>query len=287
MSNSRIASRLVPSELPEGLQGLHPLVARVLAGRGVTSAEEIDHRLQRLLAPTKLSGMADAVRLLLDARAAQSKILIVGDFDCDGATGTAVLARGLRLLGFTRIDNRVPNRQWHGYGLTRALMAEISRDEADLLITVDNGISSIQGVADAKARGFQVLITDHHLPGPQLPEADAIVNPNVQGDGFPSKALAGVGVAFYVLLALRAGMRVQGAFTTQTEPDLSVLLDLVALGTVADMALLDFNNRCLVESGLRRIRAGKASAGMRALLRVGGLNHLLCVLGKVQYRKQR
>ncbi len=248
---------------------LHPVLARVYAARGVNTREQLDLSLKRMLAPHTLGGLDAACALLRDAIANGARILVVGDFDCDGATGAAVAYRGLRLLGARYVDVRVPNRAIHGYGLTPSLVAEILADgRPDLLITVDSGIACIPGVRAAKAAGCKVLITDHHLPPPVLPEADAIVNPNLHGDGFPSKALAGVGVMFYLLLALRAVLREAGAFSSGHEPDLSTLLDLVALGTVADLVPLDHNNRVLVAAGLKRIRAGAANAGIAAIIDV-------------------
>jgi single-stranded-DNA-specific exonuclease len=192
--------------------------------------------------------------------------VVVGDFDCDGATACAVGVRGLRLLGARRVSHAVPNRMVHGYGLSPGLVDDLAALEPDLLVTVDHGVACIAGVTAAKARGWQVLVTDHHLPGDVLPPADAIVNPNLRGDGFPSKALAGVGVMFYVLLALRRRLRSDGVLAE--EPDLSSLLDLVAVGTVADLVPLDANNRALVSAGLRRLRAGQGCAGLRALIDV-------------------
>jgi single-stranded-DNA-specific exonuclease len=209
--------------------------------------------------------MREAVMLLAQAIADDASIIIAGDYDCDGATGTAVAVRGLRMLGARRVDYVVPNRFVHGYGLTPELVAALPA-HAQLVVTVDNGIASVAGVAAAQARGMRVIVTDHHLPGERLPSADAIVNPNVHGDGFPSKALAGVGVMFYVLLALRSHLREQGRFAANAEPDLSALLDLVALGTVADLVPLDFNNRVLVEAGMKRIRSRRACAGITALI---------------------
>lgn len=250
---------------------LPPLLRRIYAARGIHACAELEHRLSRLAAPTTLGGIDAAVALLVQALHARQSILIVGDFDADGATGTAVAVRGLRLLGAERVDFRVPHRFRHGYGLSVALVAELAADPPDLLITVDSGIACHAGVAAARALGCRVIITDHHLPGVELPAADAIVNPNLPGDGFISKALAGVGVMFYLLLALRAALRGQDWFgPARAEPDLSVLLDLVALGTVADMVPLDFNNRVLVAAGLKRIRAGRAQPGIQALLRVAG-----------------
>ena len=244
---------------------VHPVLQRIYAARGVLSPEQAEHRLNRLLSPQHLSGMQQAVMLLAEAIRNDVSIMIAGDYDCDGATGTAVAVRGLRMLGAQRVDYVVPNRFIHGYGLTPELVASLP-SHAQLIVTVDNGIASMAGVAAAHARGMRVIVTDHHLPGDHLPEADAIVNPNVQGDGFPSKALAGVGVMFYVLLALRAHLREQDWFATKPEPDLSVLLDLVALGTVADLVPLDYNNRVLVEAGMKRLRSRRGCAGILALI---------------------
>lgn len=244
---------------------VHPVLQRIYAARGVLSPEQAEHRLNRLLSPQHLSGMQQAVILLAEAIRNDVSIMIAGDYDCDGATGTAVAVRGLRMLGAQRVDYVVPNRFIHGYGLTPELVASLPA-HAQLIVTVDNGIASMAGVAAAHARGMRVIVTDHHLPGDHLPEADAIVNPNVQGDGFPSKALAGVGVMFYVLLALRAHLREQDWFATKPEPDLSVLLDLVALGTVADLVPLDYNNRVLVEAGMKRLRSRRGCAGILALI---------------------
>ena len=247
---------------------VHPVVARVLAARGVTSPEQAQLTLRRLLSPTALGGIAEAVELLDSAVREGRRIRVVGDFDCDGATGSAVAVRGLRLLGATAVDFDVPHRMRHGYGLSAELVAEWQAPLPELVLTVDNGISSHAGVAAAKARGMRVLITDHHLPGASLPAADAIVNPNLDADPFPSKSLAGVGVMFYLLLALRARQRERGDYAGGAEPDLSSLLDLVALGTVADLVCLDENNRILVSAGLARVRRGQCCAGIRALCAV-------------------
>ena len=220
-----------------------------------------------MLSPSALGGIDEAVALLLEAIRDDWSIVVAGDYDCDGATGTAVAIRGLRQLGARKLSYAIPNRFIHGYGLSPALVASL-QPTPQLIITVDNGVASLAGVAAAKARGIRVIVTDHHLPGEQLPDCDAMVNPNLAGDPFPSKMLAGVGVMFYLLLALRAKMREQGAFAG-AEPDLSGLLDLVALGTVADLVPLDFNNRVLVEAGLQRIRSGRACAGITALVEAG------------------
>ncbi|WP_282267060.1 single-stranded-DNA-specific exonuclease RecJ [Stenotrophomonas sp. PS02298] len=247
-----------------------PLLRRIYAARGATTPEQAQPRLAQLHAPELLGGMQAAVQLLADAIASDKRILIVGDFDCDGATACAVGVRGLRMLGARDVVHAVPNRMLHGYGLSPSLVEELAALKPDLLVTVDHGIACHAGVRAAKALGWQVLVTDHHLPGEQLPPADAIVDPNVDGDAFPSKALAGVGVIFYVLMALRRHLREQAAFGTLPEPDLLTLLDLVAVGTVADLVALDENNRALVSAGLRRLRAGKASVGLQALIEVSG-----------------
>ena len=246
---------------------MHPVLQQVYAARGVLDPSQAEHRLARLLSPQTLGGMAQAVDLLVEAIRSDWTILIAGDYDCDGATGTAVAVRGLRLLGAKRVSYAIPNRFVHGYGLSPALVESL-QPTPQLIVTVDNGVASVAGVAAAKARGIRVIVTDHHLPGEQLPACDAMVNPNLVGDPFPSKMLAGVGVMFYLLLALRARLHEQGAFDG-TKPDLSVLLDLVALGTVADLVALDFNNRVLVEAGLQRIRSGRACAGISALVESG------------------
>lgn len=249
--------------------GVHPVLQRVYAARGVSCPDEAGCRLAGLLPPDGLGGLDDALQLLADAIANDQSILIAGDYDCDGATGCAVAVRGLRMLGAHHVDYVVPDRAVHGYGLTAALVGSLP-GAPDLIVTVDNGIASLTGVAAAKARGCKVIVTDHHLPGPALPGADAIVDPNLPGDGFASKNLCGVGVMFYLLLALRARMREAGVLGDRAVPDLRVLLDLVALGTVADLVPLDANNRALVEGGLRRIRGGVACVGITALFDVSG-----------------
>ncbi|WP_031567762.1 single-stranded-DNA-specific exonuclease RecJ [Rheinheimera texasensis] len=247
---------------------VHPVLQRLYAHRGLADANDLARSAQQLLPYQLLKGMPQAVDLLLDARQRQQRILIVGDFDADGATSTATLLAGLRALGFANVDFLVPNRFEYGYGLS-VEMAELALQHgAELIVTVDNGISAIEGVARAKAAGVRVLVTDHHLAGSELPDADAIVNPNQPGCEFPSKALAGVGVAFYLLLAVRAALREQGAFALIPEPNLAELLDLVALGTVADVVPLDRNNRILVHQGLQRIRSGKVRPGIQALIDV-------------------
>jgi single-stranded-DNA-specific exonuclease len=265
MSKLQLRRRPLLGEPAGWGDGLHPVLQRIYAARGVFGPDQAEHRLNRLLSPQQLGGMQQAIELLAQAIRDDASIMIAGDYDCDGATGTAVAMRGLRLLGAQRVDYVVPNRFIHGYGLTPELVAALP-DHVRLVVTVDNGVASVAGVAAAKARGMQVIVTDHHLPGDFLPAADAIVNPNLHGDDFPSKALAGVGVMFYVLLALRAHLRGQGAFGANNEPDLSVLLDLVALGTVADLVPLDFNNRVLVEAGMKRLRTRRGCAGITALI---------------------
>ncbi|WP_167141939.1 single-stranded-DNA-specific exonuclease RecJ [Pseudomonas sp. OTU750018] len=269
----RIESRPLPATLPD-LGALPPLLTRLYAARGVQSVAELDKGLARLIPYQQLKGMDTAVDLLVLGLQQGQRMLIVGDFDADGATASTVGVLGLRMLGAAHVDYLVPNRFEYGYGLTPEIVAVALEREPQLLITVDNGISSVEGVAAAKAAGLTVLVTDHHLPGAELPAADAIVNPNQPGCAFPSKALAGVGVMFYVLLALRAQLRETGWFTAQRpEPNLGELLDLVALGSVADVVPLDANNRILVHQGLARIRAGRARPGLRAILEVAGRDH--------------
>ncbi|WP_024890367.1 single-stranded-DNA-specific exonuclease RecJ [Luteimonas huabeiensis] len=247
-----------------------PLLRRVYAARGVRDPAQARPRLAQLPPPDTLTGIADAARLLADAIAGGGRILVVGDFDCDGATACAVAVRGLRMLGARDVVHAVPNRIAHGYGLSPALVDELAALGPQLLVTVDHGIACHEGVRAAKARGWQVLVTDHHLPGPTLPPADAIVDPNLPGDAFSGKSLAGVGVIFYVLLALRGVLRARGAFDGREVPDLRTLLDLVAVGTVADLVALDAGNRALVGAGLQRLRAGQGCAGLRALIEVCG-----------------
>ncbi|MBU2255476.1 MAG: single-stranded-DNA-specific exonuclease RecJ [Gammaproteobacteria bacterium] len=269
----RIEARPLPAVLPD-LGALPPLLTRLYAARGVQSAAELDKGLARLIPYQQLKGMSEAVELLVQGLQQGQRMLIVGDFDADGATASTVGVLGLRMLGAAHVDYLVPNRFEYGYGLTPEIVAVALERQPQLLITVDNGISSVEGVAAAKAAGLTVLVTDHHLPGAELPAADAIVNPNQPGCEFPSKALAGVGVMFYVLLALRARLREMSWFTAQRpEPNLGELLDLVSLGSVADVVPLDANNRILVHQGLARIRAGRARPGLRAILEVAGRDH--------------
>jgi single-stranded-DNA-specific exonuclease len=249
--------------------GLHPVLARVYAARRIHAAAELDNDVQRLLPPASLARCEEAAVLLADAIAAKEKLLIVADYDADGATACAVGVRALRAMG-ANVDYLVPNRFELGYGLTPELVDIAVPRAPHLLITVDNGIASVEGVERARRLGIATLITDHHLPGAELPRAECIVNPNQPGCGFASKSLAGVGVMFYVMLALRAELRKRGAFAARGEPNLAALTDLVALGTVADVVPLDANNRILVAQGLKRIRAGRAQAGLDALLRAAG-----------------
>ncbi len=254
------------------LPNLHPVLARVYAARHVASSAELEHTLELLQPPGLLKGMEAAVDLLARAIRNGLRLLIVADFDADGATSCALALRALRAMGAREVQFVVPNRFEYGYGLTPEIVAVAAQYQPDVLITVDNGISSIEGVQAAKALGMQVLITDHHLPAAELPLADAIVNPNQPGDDFPSKHLAGVGVIFYVMLALRSRLRSDGWFDERsvTEPNLARLLDLVALGTVADVVPLDHNNRILVAQGLKRINQGQACPGILALLKAAG-----------------
>lgn len=245
---------------------LHPVLARVYAQRGVQHPDEIDYMLKGLLPPETLLHAIEAGELLAQAISAHRRLVIVGDFDADGATSTALAIRGLRALGAEHLQFRVPDRFRDGYGLTPAIVDEVAKAGADLIITVDNGISSIEGVARARQHGIEVLVTDHHLPGERLPDATLIVNPNQPHCPFASKHLAGVGVMFYVLLATRIAMRRYSEAAAAV--NMAQFLDLVALGTVADVVPLDRNNRILIQQGLQRIRAGYACAGINALLMV-------------------
>jgi len=274
----QIITRSYPQDTARALAatGISPLLARIYAARGIKDPAQLETGLDCLLPYTQLKNAQQMAALLADAIAQDKKLLIVADYDADGATACAVGLRGLREFG-ARVDYIVPNRFEYGYGLTPEIVHLASQSHPDILITVDNGIASVEGVAEANRMGMQVLVTDHHLPGDALPDALCIVNPNQAGCGFPSKNLAGVGVMFYVLLALRAELRARGAFADKSaspspggrgEPNLGNLLDLVALGTVADVVKLDDNNRILVHQGLQRIRAGRACAGINALLQV-------------------
>ncbi|MBS1131843.1 MAG: exonuclease RecJ [Proteobacteria bacterium] len=251
-------------------QGLHPLLARLYAARGIKDKSELDYELKSLIPPTALTHAAEAAQLLADAIEAEAKMLIIGDYDCDGATATAVGMRALKSLG-ADVDFLLPDRFKLGYGLSPEIVDVAAEQSPDLIITVDNGIASLEGVARAQQHGIATLITDHHLPAATLPAADCIVNPNQPGCDFPSKCIAGVGVMFYVMLALRAELRERGWFTPnggdRPEPNFANLLDLVALGTVADVVKLDRNNRILVSQGLKRMRAGQMQPGIAALFK--------------------
>jgi len=253
---------------------LHPLLARIFAARGLSSPDELDRSFKRLPSPWLLTGMEAMVAELVAALKSKQKICIVADFDADGATSCALAIKGLQLLGAERVDFVVPNRFEYGYGLTPEIVDLVKLRQPDMLITVDNGISSIDGVEAANRAGIKVLVTDHHLPGERLPDAAAIVNPNLPDDRFPSKALAGVGVMFYVLMALRMRLREQNWFNERNlpEPNLGQLLDYVALGTVADVVTLDQVNRILVHQGLLRIRTGQGHPGIQAIIEVAGKN---------------
>ena len=256
--------------------GVHPLLARLYAARGVNTADALDASLAKLLPPTGLKGVQQAAELLADAMTANQHLCIVADYDCDGATACAVAVRGLRLLGAKRVSYIVPDRVVDGYGLTPPIAERVKASGADVLITVDNGIASVEGVARARALGLKVLVTDHHLPAEVLPDADAMVNPNQPGCTFESKSLAGVGVMFYVLLVLRALLREREVFNLEHQPKLDTLLPLVALGTVADVVKLDANNRRLVAQGLARVRKGQMPPGMAALFAAAGRQSAQC-----------
>lgn len=275
----KIVARDIPPRSVWTLEqaGIHPLLAQLYAARGVQNTQELDDGLARLIPPSAMLGTGTAATLLADAIAANKKLCIVADYDCDGATACAVAIRGLRLLGAKHVDYIVPDRVVDGYGLTPPISQRVKDSGADVLITVDNGIASFEGVATAKALGLQVLVTDHHLPASKdgrivLPDADVIVNPNQPGCTFESKSIAGVGVMFYVLLALRAELRQRGVFDAASQPKLDTLLPLVALGTVADVVKLDANNRRLVAQGLKRVRALAMPAGLASLFIAAGRN---------------
>ncbi len=256
-------------------RNVSPLLQRIYSARGAYGDDDIDYQLKTLEKPHRLKGLSEAIDVLVTALQRQQRVLIVGDFDADGATSCALSILALRAMGLRHIDFLVPNRFEYGYGLTPEIVDVAKDSKPDLIITVDNGIASIDGVAKAKALGIRVIVTDHHLPANELPDADAIVNPNQQGCSFPSKNLAGVGVIFYLLSALRSRLREISWFTEQkiNEPNMATFLDLVALGTVADVVPLDRNNRTLVYQGIQRVRAGKARPGLLALLEVAGKNH--------------
>lgn len=267
-----IKRRPIPDAQSQFDDTLHPVLKRIYQARGVTSQDQLEYALQKLHPFQLLSHIEDAATLLADALASQKRIVIVGDYDTDGATSTTLAVQALRAFGGQHVDFLVPNRFEFGYGLTPEIVALAKEKKAEVLVTVDNGIVSFEGVHAAKAAGMQVLITDHHLAADQLPNADAIVNPNQPGDTFPSKVLAGVGVIFYVMLALRATLRANHWFQSQSiaEPNMARFLDLVALGTVADVVPLDHNNRILVDQGMKRIRAGECGWGIKALITVSG-----------------
>ena len=271
----KIITRDVPPRAAWTLEqsGVHPLLARLFAARGIASPDELDDALGRLLPPESLKGAREAAVALADAVLGNQRLCIVADYDCDGATACATALRGLRLLGATQVDHVVPDRVVDGYGLTASIARRVKERGADVLITVDNGIASVDGVRAARSLGMSVIVTDHHLPAQQdgqtvLPQDCIIVNPNQPGCDFESKSMAGVGVMFYVLLALRAELRRRGVFDAASQPRIDSLLPLVALGTVADVVKLDANNRRLVSQGLRRVRAGAMPAGMAALFTV-------------------
>lgn len=269
---TRITTRPFPHQAFSLLcqTGVHPVLARIFAARGISQLEELSTGLSGMIAPIHLAHIGDAAGFLADAIAEGKKITVIADYDCDGATACAVALRGLRLLG-AKVDYMVPNRFDHGYGLTPEIVRQAKEKyRTDIILTVDNGIASLKGIEEALALGMQVLVTDHHLPGDELPRNCIVVNPNQPDCSFPSKNLAGVGVMFYVLLALRAEMRRRGTFDEKTQPHLDQLLDLVALGTFADVVKLDANNRILIAQGLRRIRTGNMQPGMAALFQISG-----------------
>lgn len=271
-----VTMNIIPRDIPPRSvwvleqAGIHPLLARLYAARGVTGTEELDDALAKLLPPSGMRGIQQAASLLADAIRQNKRLCIVADYDCDGATACAVALRGLKLLGAQHVGYIVPDRIVDGYGLTAPIAQRVKDSGADVLITVDNGIASLDGVAHARALGLQVLVTDHHLPAAELPDADVIVNPNQPGCEFASKSIAGVGVMFYVLLALRSELRARGVFDASTQPKLDTLLPLVALGTVADVVKLDANNRRLVAQGLKRVRALAMPAGLASLFVASG-----------------
>ncbi|MDP1997496.1 MAG: DHH family phosphoesterase, partial [Gallionella sp.] len=268
---TKITPRSIPASAVQHLldSGYPSALAKIFAARGIADSKQLDTSLAGLLPFDSLKGVHEMARLLADAITARKKFLVIADYDADGATACAVAVRGLRGFG-AQIDFIVPNRFEYGYGLTPEIVHLAAQQQPDILLTVDNGIASVEGVAEANRLGMQVFVTDHHLPGDTLPDAACIVNPNQPGCTFPSKHLAGVGVMFYVLLALRAELRARGLRTEDKGLRLVELLDLVALGTVADVVKLDQNNRILVQQGLQRIRAGRACAGINALLQISG-----------------
>ena len=265
-----IRPRLIPQSAAKLPEDIHPVIRRVLLARGVRGTGELSLEMKDMLLPDDLGGVEQAASLLADAVTRDQQVLIVGDFDADGATGTALAMLSLEAMGCRKIDFRVPNRFEFGYGLTVPLVDTLADDPPDLLLTVDSGIGCVDGIERARELGCRIIVTDHHLPGETLPAAHAIVNPNCAGDAFPSKAMAGVGVMFYLLSVVRRELRGRGWFgVSRPEPGLAQFLDLVALGTVADLVPLDHNNRVLVRQGLERIRRGMARPGLMALLRLG------------------
>jgi single-stranded-DNA-specific exonuclease len=277
MSERKIRAREARGQANDLPENLHPVIRRILLSRGITRKEQLSLELKDMLLPDSLGGIDQAAAMVADAICQDQSILVVGDFDTDGATGTALAVLSLRAMGSTRVDFRVPNRFEFGYGLTVPLVETLVDQPPELLITVDSGISCIEGVARARELGCQVIVTDHHLPGNVLPDAQAIVNPNCVGDEFPSKAMAGVGVVFYLLSRVRRVLHSRSWFNgVRPQPNLAQFLDLVALGTVADLVPLDRNNRVLVRQGLERIRRGLARPGLMALLRLGKRDYRYC-----------
>ena len=274
MTDLQIKPRANSNAAP--IAGLNRVMSHVLSNRGITNAQSLDYSLKQLLPPQGLSHIGAAAEMLAEAVTAGASVVIVGDFDADGATSCALAVKCLKAFGMDDVSYLVPNRFEYGYGLSPEIVGMAAMRHPDIIVTVDNGISSVAGVHAAQALGMSVLVTDHHLPGEELPTADVIVNPNLQGDRFASKNLAGVGVIFYVMLAVRAQLRQMGWFEQSgiAEPNMSQFLDLVALGTVADVVPLDQNNRILVQQGMQRIRQGNACAGIQALLTVGKRNPL-------------
>ncbi len=274
MTDLQIKPRANPNAAP--IAGMNRVMSHVLSNRGVNNAQSLDYSLKQLLPPQGLSHIGAAAEMLAEAVTAGASVVIVGDFDADGATSCALAVKCLKAFGMDDVSYLVPNRFEYGYGLSPEIVGMAAMRHPDIIVTVDNGISSVAGVHAAQALGMSVLVTDHHLPGEELPTADVIVNPNLQGDRFASKNLAGVGVIFYVMLAVRAQLRQMGWFAQSdiAEPNMSQFLDLVALGTVADVVPLDQNNRILVQQGMHRIRQGNACAGIQALLTVGKRNPL-------------
>ena len=265
---NKLIRRKVDRELP----GVSPLLNRLYVGRGIVDVEDLDNSLARLLPPDSFKGMASSVAVLREAVVKQQRILIIGDFDADGATSSALMVSCLKAMGAENVDYLVPDRFKFGYGLTPEIVEVALGFSPDVIVTVDNGISSVEGVDAAVSNNIKVVITDHHLSGVTLPAADAILNPNQPGCEFPSKALAGVGVAFYLLSALRSSLREINWFR-QEQPNLADFLDLVALGTIADVVPMDRNNRILVAEGIRRIRAGRARPGIYALISISGADY--------------